>query len=102
MPDVEKPNYGIDAPGVVAIFLILGPALLSARMVRSLAGDWSDPVRTSSHGRVRWAGVLSGRRAHGLRVRRGGGKFTHRDRMLQMISWRGDETVLDVTPDAVC
>ena len=90
----QQPDYGIDAPGVVRNLLAIGCALL-------LAGYW---FRTFQIGPVTFVfrpmawttGVACV--AEGLLMiwyaKRG--KFRHRDRMLSMIAWRGNENVLDV------
>jgi arsenite methyltransferase len=87
----RKPDYGIDAPGVirnlfvagggllVAVLLVPGPvAGIDARLAFQFAGA---------------ACLLEGLLML-LYVKVG--KFRHRDRMLAMVPWRGDEAVLDV------
>lgn len=90
----ERPRYGIDAPGVIAGFL-LGGGLGAAAAGFALGHD----AGTS------WRPVLSAALTTGAIFAIEGllmlayslaGKYRHRDRMLDAIEWRGDERVLDV------
>lgn len=91
----QRPDYGIDAPKVLRnMFLFGGLALLLTFVpprtlhVGSLDIDW--------HTSLAWMGGFL--LAEGLlmlfyvKV----GKYWHRDRMLALHNWRGDEQVLDV------
>lgn len=89
-----KPDYGIDAPGIVRNMLIIGAALIVSGIVfpaihiGNLTILWSRSAF--------WPGascLLSGIL---MLVYAKWGKFHHRDRMLNMLRWRGDERVLDV------
>jgi SAM-dependent methyltransferase len=93
-PTSSKPDYGIDAPGVVRLLLAIGLLLLSL--------GWFIP-------QVRFGPVILvlGPMAIGsglllivesilMIVYSKWGKFRHRDRMLAMLDWKGDESVLDV------
>jgi arsenite methyltransferase len=91
-----KPNYGIDAPGVVRNFAmiatvgwavaLLGPPIFSSQplLAKTLqssgfcAGIWFLASALT---------MIWGSKA---------GKFRLRDRLLNTIAWRGDEEVLDV------
>lgn len=90
----QKPDYGIDAPGVIRNLLVIGGALILTALIF--------PVFRIGNVLVIWrsAGLSSG-----ISCSIGGvlmltysmwGKFLHRDRMLKMINWRGGEQVLDV------
>jgi arsenite methyltransferase len=86
----ERPDYGIDAPGVVRILTGGGFASLLA----AVASSWSG---------VTWAAIILAPVAVVLLMEATlmmhnswRGKFHHRDRILDHISWRGDERVLDV------
>src|SRR6478736_4884894 len=90
----QKPDYGIDAPGVIRNLLVIGAALIISGLIFPVI----------QIGRVT---VLWGRSSiwPGASCMAGGllmllyskwGKFRHRDRMLNMVHWRGDEQVLDV------
>lgn len=90
----QRPDYGIDAPGVIRNLLVIGAILI-------LSGLLFPVIQM---GRVT---LLWGRSSiwPGLSCTAGGilmllyakwGKFRHRDRMLKMVRWRGDEQVLDV------
>lgn len=89
----EKPDYGIDGPGVVRAFALLSVAFLAAALAKLdlhlgslliLHTTWYSfglSFAASALLMLFYAKVL---------------KFHHRDRMLNMIRWRGDEHVLDV------
>jgi len=88
-----KPDYGVDAPGVIrtfaifsAVFIVLsfakmdlhlGPVIIWHQTWYGLAASFG----VSALLMLLYAKVM---------------KFHHRDRMLNMIPWRGDEQVLDV------
>lgn len=89
-----KPDYGIDAPGVIRNLLLGGTACL---LVALLSPRWLriGPVNLSMRHFLWPAGFLLGEAGlmllYALR-----GKFAHRDRILGLHSWRGDEQILDV------
>ena len=90
----QKPNYGIDAPGVVFSFLIAGLLLVIAGLlVFKLVG--SGPWHRLGMSAAITGAVFA---IEGLLmlVYSKYGKFRHRDRMLAMHNWKGDEHVLDV------
>lgn len=82
----RKPNYGIDSPPIVAVLCFLGLASLLAGLRTQTAWPWL------------WYGFgvyfLLG--AAGFLFYSKVGKLGLRDRLLDKISWRGDERVLDV------
>ena len=90
----QKPDYGIDAPGVIRNLLVIGTALI-------VSGVFFPAIHIGNV-IVRWR--ISAFWAGGFCVAEGilmllyakWGKFRHRDRMLNMVRWRGDEQVLDV------
>jgi len=89
-----KPDYGVDAPGVMRTFFLIGFAsllfaVLAPHTVR--IGSVSIDARSFF-----WpAGFLIGEGLLFLLYVKYG-KFRHRDFMLRMHAWRGDERVLDV------
>ena len=90
----QKPDYGIDAPGVVRNMLLIGLALIVSGFlfptihIGQVNILWSRSAFWPG-GSLFVSGIL-------MLVYAKWGKFRHRDRMLNMISWRGDEQVLDV------
>jgi arsenite methyltransferase len=91
---MQKPDYGIDAPGVIRNLLVIGAALVLSASIF--------PIIHIGNVTILWH---SGAISSGISCMIGGllmvvyarwGKFLHRDRMLKMITWRGDEQVLDV------
>jgi arsenite methyltransferase len=90
----QKPDYGIDAPGVIRNLLVIGAALFIASFFISVIRigfviiELKDAARSSGLSCM-VGGIL-------MLLYAKWGKFLHRDRMLKMISWRGDEQVLDV------
>ena len=94
MAQQEKPNYGIDAPGVVRNLLVVG-ALLPI-MGHFVPAVTIGPVRFILKPMLLVTGI--GCFANGLLMLLyvKSGKFGHRDWMLGLIRWKGTETVLDV------
>ena len=91
---LTKPNYGIDAPAVMRNFFLIGAAcLLFAIFAPALVHLGPIAIRPRS---FFWpAGFLIGEGFLFLLYVKIG-KFRHRDFMLSLHSWRGDENVLDV------
>ena len=86
----RKPDYGIDSPAIVAFqfavsALAFGVAILWPRLL---------------HLPARWIGIVAGlyflNGAAGMVRYSKTGKIQLRDRLLDLIAWRGDEMVLDV------
>jgi SAM-dependent methyltransferase len=90
----KRPDYGIDAPGVLAMFFALGALCLAlgpfARpfAVGAVTFDFGYAPRITG-GIFLLEGVL-------MFVYVKWGKFRHRDRMLAQVPWTGSERVLDV------
>jgi SAM-dependent methyltransferase len=95
MSAIQKPNYGIDAPkvlrnlllfGVLGLLLgIFGPRLVQLGPVRMLPR----PMFVGTGSLLLLEGFLY---LFYVKI----GKLYHRDRILSLHSWRGDENVLDV------
>ncbi|HEX4266641.1 MAG TPA: class I SAM-dependent methyltransferase [Steroidobacteraceae bacterium] len=91
--NTARPDYGVDAPGVMRNFFLVGVAcLLLAVLVPTLRVG---AVAIESRSFI-WPGVsfIGAGLLFLLYVKVG--KFRHRDFMLGMHAWRGDERVLDV------
>src|SRR3979490_729781 len=90
----QEPDYGIDAPGVVRNLIVIGLALILSGILfaRIHLGNvtvlWSRSAFWPG-GSCRLGGLL-------MLLYAKWGKFRHRDMMLNMVRWRGDESVLDV------
>ena len=91
-----KPDFGVDAPGVVRNFFLLGAVMMIGGLALKFfvgAKSWmlASLIGTGICGGAMWmataAWMLFGSRV--LKVR-------FRERLLKGISWRGDERVLDV------
>ncbi|MFD2873273.1 class I SAM-dependent methyltransferase [Mucilaginibacter ximonensis] len=94
MQQTVKVNYGIDAPGVirnlfVAAFAALLIGLLGPAVIKLGA------VQIESNGFI-WMGLSVGLGGLWMLVYSVYGKYIHRDRMLNLVSWRGDEHALDI------
>ncbi len=90
----QMPDYGIDAPGVIRNLFVIGVVLIPVGMFlpHIRIGNVILILNSMAYctgGACLLEGVL-------MIVYAKYGKFRHRDRMLNMISWRGDEQVLDV------
>src|SRR4051794_11282130 len=91
-----RADYGIDAPNVVRVFLLLGVLGLAALVTR-VAGLWSERTMLGALG---WPvlcfgltmGITGAVMAWDSKV----GKLRRRDSILAEMPWRGDETALDV------
>jgi len=92
---MKKPKYGIDAPGVIRNFLILGVALVAiGHFIPPFSIlDFNISVMGSM---LQWWGYSWIATSFLMIFYSMKGKFFHRDRMLNMISWTGNETVLDI------
>lgn len=89
-----RPDYGVDAPGVMRNFFLVGVAclLLAMRAPPSLRVG---PVAIDSRSFI-WPAVSFIGAGFLFLLYVKVGKFRHRDLMLGMHDWRGDEQVLDV------
>jgi SAM-dependent methyltransferase len=89
----SKINYGIDAPGVIRNLFISGIAVFLIMLFFPVIKIGSVVILT---GGLIWTAsflVLGGFLMLFYSLK---GKYTHRDRMLNLINWRGSEQVLDV------
>jgi SAM-dependent methyltransferase len=90
----QRPDYGIDAPGVIRNLLVIGGALVLSAIFF--------PVIHIGKVQILWdrtayfPGILCVAEGLLMVLYAKWGKFRHRDRMLNMVSWRGNEQVLDV------
>jgi arsenite methyltransferase len=90
---ISKANYGIDAPGVIRNLFLAALALTVVVIFFPVIKIWSVEFIT---GGLAWSafgcafgGVL-------MLLYSLYGKYKHRDRMLRLIDWKGDEQVLDI------
>jgi SAM-dependent methyltransferase len=89
-----KPDYGVDAPGVVRNLLVIGAALIVSGFVFPTIHLGNVIILWSRSAFWPGASCLVGGILMLLYAK--WGKFRHRDRMLNMLRWRRDERVLDV------
>jgi arsenite methyltransferase len=93
----KKPDYGLDAPGLVRGFLLGGPALFAAGY---FSLEWATPRNFGPLIGIGYAMFYSGIvlfiESFLLLGSSYYGKFRARDRLLDSLHLRGDETVLDV------
>jgi len=94
---MKKPDYGLDAPGVVRGFLFGGPALFAAGY---FLVEWAKPRGFGPLIGLCYAafytGIILFLESFLLMASSYYGKFRARDRLLESLRLRGDETVLDV------
>ena len=96
MTERERPNYGVDAPGVIRNLFLIGGACLLLLLVVPRRVHLAANLVLLPHYSLAWTG--------GILIFEGllfllyvkVGKFRHRDFMLGLHPWRGDEQVLDV------
>lgn len=93
MSNKQKVNYGIDAPGVIRNLLICGVICLVLPFFVPLIKIGSVKIDITW---LFWTGLYLSLSGILMLVYSLFGKFAHRDRMLSMVSWKGDEQVLDV------
>jgi arsenite methyltransferase len=93
----EKTDYGLDAPGLVRGFLFCGPVLIAAgyflRMWATARGI--GPLIGISYSFF-YTGIVLFAESFLMMASSYYGKFRARDRLLDGLNLRGDETVLDV------
>src|ERR1700744_552351 len=89
----EKPKYGIDAPGVIRNLLLIGVAICCISIFFPLVKIGSVSINTRG---LIWSGVGCCFGGVLMLVYSLYGKFRHRDRMLNYVTWKGNEQVLDV------
>ena len=100
----DRPDYGLDAPGVVRnLFLVAGAGLVL--VILRAAGIWSGLVKASLGGihlifplasMSAWAGAGCLAMGAWMVWSSRAGKIRDRERLLDAIPWTGDESVLDV------
>jgi arsenite methyltransferase len=90
----QKPDYGIDAPGVVRNLLVIGSALIISRFLFPTIHLGNVTILWSRS--AFWPGSSCLLGGFLMLLYAKWGKFRHRDMMLNMLRWRGDERVLDV------
>ena len=88
----QKPDYGLDAPPVIYAMFVLG----LAAVIISFVLVWTSSRHVSLAYAVQIFGVLCMILAALMFASSRFGKFRARDRLLERLKLRGDETVLDV------
>ncbi len=96
----QKPDYGIDAPGVVRNLLVIGVALIISGIIFPTIHLGNVTILWSRSAIWPGASCLVGGLL--MLIYAKWGKFRHRDTMLNMLNWRGDERVLDVGTGRAC
>lgn len=90
----EKINYGIDAPKVIRNLVIIGAVLLGISMFMP---NWGSPnVQEAIQSTLFFPGIFMMIGGFLMYMYSWGGKFKHRERILNLYTWKGDEQVLDV------
>lgn len=90
---MKKPDYGIDAPNVIRNLIIFGAIGFIVPAFFPLIN--LGPVTLNTSGFM-WMGVMCTAMGIWMLLYSMYGKLKHRDRILNMIEWKGDEQVLDV------
>ena len=93
----DRPDYGVDAPGVIRNLCLAGALLLALGFgLPHRVAPQLGPVRFDLTGMMRLTGIVLWLEAGLMLLYGKWGKFRHRDRLLALHAWRGDERVLDV------
>ena len=90
---MSKLNYGVDAPKVIRNLLVIGFILLALAF---LPANLFPPVSTFLHYSTLWPAISLIIGGSLMLTYAKFGKFKHRDRILKMHEWKGNEKVLDV------
>jgi arsenite methyltransferase len=95
--EAKKPDYGIDAPNVLRNFFLIGTACLIAAYLlpRAVHIRWGNIVFLPRP-MFYWTGTFLLIEGFLFLLYVKVGKFFHRDLILSLHPWRGDEAVLDV------
>jgi SAM-dependent methyltransferase len=88
-----KVDYGVDAPGVIRNLFVAAAICLIVPFIFPMVTI--GPVIIDMHGLL-WASLSCGLGGVLMLVYVKYGKFRHRDAMLAMVKWRGNEQVLDI------
>jgi len=95
--DLKKADYGIDAPGVVRNFALLGAWLVVlAAVLKVVLSPYQPELMVALAHTCFWPGLAFAFTAVAMIWGSKFGKLRVRDRLLDAIPWRGDEQVLDV------
>lgn len=92
--NAAKPDYGIDAPGVIRNLILIGLALFL--LARFLPVVTIGSVSFVLGPMALWTSAICLLQGLAMILYAKVGKFRHRDRMLARVNWTGNETVLDV------
>lgn len=91
----SKPDYGIDAPGVIRNLFLVGACAIGEALFAP-ARLYLGSVEIGIHPPAWSIGICCAVSGLLMLLYAKAGKFAHRDRMLRLHNWRGDERVLDV------
>lgn len=90
----SKPDYGLDAPGVIRTLILIGIILFPLGWL--VPSFRIGPVTFLLGNAGLYMGSLFILEGLLMILYSKWGKFRHADRMLQMVNWKGNENVLDV------
>ncbi len=91
----RRPDYGLDAPPVIRNLLLLGGAAITVGLGLHFLG-LSHPANIPLREIGLVVGLIFWLNAGGMVYYSKVGKLRARERFLDLIPWRGDETVLDI------
>lgn len=90
---MQKTNYGIDAPKVIRNLIVIGAIIILLTIIFPVVKIGETKIITSG---FVWMGITLVLVGLLMFLYSKFGKFKHRDRILNMVNWKGDEKVLDV------
>lgn len=89
----KRANYGIDAPGAIRNLAVAGMGLCLLSVLLPVINVGSFVFEPSG---LIWSGLGCGLGALLMLIYSLHGKYKHRDRMLNYVTWTGSEKVLDI------
>ncbi|MGE5681808.1 MAG: class I SAM-dependent methyltransferase [Bacillota bacterium] len=89
----KRPDYGIDAPGVIRNLTLSGLLIIALGILFPHFEYMGINIETIYIGLFYGATLIAA--AVLMLLYSKSGKFFHRDRIIKMVDWKGDETVLD-------
>src|SRR5689334_4848143 len=92
MPASAKPDYGLDAPGVVRNLLLVAAAGFLIWLAVAIGWRWGRPIAPAAISTAAGCAAMACWMIYDSKI----GKVRDREKLLDRIDWRDSERVLDV------